>query len=177
MRQDIPSRSGVFPRLRLSLALAVVVLAAALLAYVGVTRWWAAQTAASAPTIASTLLQPMSVHIVRVPGNTPTAPIVPLDRTLTDVRQVQHLYQTTLNLPNRFLTDGACMGDPEDYLLTFSRDSQVLLTVRVHTGLCWDVELYRGDSPTIVPRRATRAFWAELAQVLGLPLAEVEPLI
>jgi hypothetical protein len=178
MRQDIQRHSGVFPKLRIGLALAVVVLAAALIAYIGVTRWQAAQTAASATATAAAPPQPASVHIVRIQGNESNFQIVPLDRTITDTGQVQHLYQTILNLPVS-CGCGACMADPGAYVLTFFSNNRAILTVQAHTRMCWDVDLDRGnpnDTRDFLYRQATSTFWAELAQVLGVPQSDVEPL-
>jgi hypothetical protein len=178
MRQGIPRHRDVFPKLRISLALAVVVLAAALIAYIGVTRWRAAQTAASATATAAAQPQPTSVHVVQIRGNESTFQIVPLDRTITDTNQAQHLYQTILNLPVS-CGCGACMPDPEAYVLTFCLNNRVILTVQAHTGMCWDVDLDRGspnDTRDFLRRQATSTFWAELAQVLGVPQSDVEPL-
>jgi hypothetical protein len=180
MRQDIQRQRGIFTKPRISLALAVVVLAAALIASVGVTRWRAAQTdaiRAAATATASTLPQPTSVHIVRIPGNEPHFQIVPLDRTITDSSQGQHLYQTILNLPVS-CGCGACAVTPEAYVLTFYRNGQAVLTARA--GVCGGVDLDRGnpkDTREFRNRRGPPAFWAELAQVLGLPGSAVEPFI
>lgn len=162
------------PRIKLrgSIVLLVVVLIAALLAYVGVTHTFAAQPTATLQP------QPTSVHIVRVPGNEPQFHIAPLDRTITDTSQVQHLYQTVLHLPGRFIGGGACAGESEAYTLTFSRNSQEILTMQAHTGLYWAVVLDRGnptDTGTFLYRQATRAFWSELAHMLGIPYSDVEP--
>jgi hypothetical protein len=178
MRQDIPRHSGVIPKLRISLALAVVVLAAALIAYIGVNRWQVTQTAASATATAAAQPQPTSVHIVRIQGNESSFQIVPLNRTITDTKQVQHLYQTILNLPVS-CGCGACMPDPEAYVLTFFLNHRAILTVQAHAGMCWDVDLDRGnpnDTRDFLYRQATATFWAELAQVLAVPPSDVEPL-
>lgn len=163
MKQDIQKRRDIFTKPRASLLLVVVVLLAAMLAYVGITRGLASQP------------QPTSVHIVRIPGNEPSFHIVPLDRTVTDTSQVQHLYQTILNLP---VSCGcvACAPTLEAYVLTFYRNGQAVLTARA--GFCGGVNLDRGnpnDTRDFLSRQSTLAFWVELAHVLGLPLSDVEP--
>jgi hypothetical protein len=159
------------------LAVLVGMLFAALLAYLGATRLFLT----GLPPTSTAQPQPTSVHVVRIPGagygtGTPT-PLVPLDRTITDTSWVQHLYQTALHLPGRFLGE-ACAPDPEAYMLTFYRSSRVLLTMQAHTGLCGDVTLDRGnpaDTGAFRYRRTTPTFWSELADLLGLPLSAVDP--
>ena len=170
MTEDTQERRGLRMKPHISVVL-VVVLVAALLACAAITYSLAAQK------VASFQSQPTSVHIIRVPGNEPTFQVVPLDRTITDTSQVQHLYQTILNLP---VSCGcaACVADPEAYILTFNRNSQVVLTVRAHTGMCWNVDLDRGnpkDTREFRSRQATPAFWSELSHELGIPRSELVP--
>jgi hypothetical protein len=177
MRQDIQKHHGVFTKPRIGLALAVVVLAAALMAYFGVTRGRTAQAAASATTTSIAQPQPTSVHIVRIRGNEPNFHIVPLDRTITHTSQVQKLYDLVLTLPPAHLGACAAAPVPEAYVLTFYRNGQSVLTARA--GFCPGIDLDRGnpkDALTFRERRATPAFLSELAQVLGLSVSELEPL-
>ena len=164
MKQDIQKHRRIFTSPRVSLLLAIVVLLAVLAAYVGITRGLAAQP------------QPTSVHIVRIRGNEPNVPIVPLDRTIMDTSQVQHLYQTILSLPAS-CDCGACAATLEAYVLTFYRNGQAILTVRA--GFCGGVDVDRGnpnDTPAFRYRQGPAAFWAELAHVLGISQSDVEPI-
>ncbi len=170
MIEDAQERRALRMKPRIGIVL-VVVLVTTLLAYAAITHRLADQT------VATSQSQPTSVHIVRVAGNEPTFQIVPLDRTITDTSQVQHLYQTILNLPVS-CSCGACVADPEAYGLTFYRNSQAILTVRAHTGMCWDVGLDRGnpkDTREFRYRQATPAFWSELSHELSIPQSELVP--
>ncbi len=170
MTEEAQERRGLHMKPHVSVVL-VIVLVAALLAYAAAAQMLATQTLATSQAL------PTSVHIVRVPGNEPTFQIVPLDRTITETSLVQHLYQIILNLPVS-CSCGACVGDPEAYALNFYRNSQVILMVRAHTGMCWDVGLDRGnpkDTQEFHYRQATPAFWSELSRGLGIPQSELVP--
>jgi hypothetical protein len=171
--QDRPSDGVLSRRRSVVLVVLLVLQLAALVACNGATG----KDLSSGTPPSTAQSQPTSVRIMRIPGATTTTPLVPIDRTISDTSQVQELYQTVLHLPGRFL-GGACAADPEAYRLTFLHASRVLLTMQAHTGLCGDVTLDRGnpaDTNTFRQRRTTPAFWSELAGLLDLPVATVEP--
>lgn len=170
MKQDIQGRRNNYTKPRCGLLLTLVVLLAAVITYAGLTL---------GPTTRSTEAaqpQPTSVHIVRIPGNEPNFQIVPLDRTIVDTSQVQHLYQTILSLPAN-CGCAACALTPEAYMMTFYLNSQVILTVRA--GFCGEVDLDRGNPNDTAAfryrRQGSLAFWAELAHMLGIPQSQLEP--
>lgn len=99
--------------------------------------------------------------------------IPPLERTISNPLTVRALFLALLALPPYPMDMRPC---PVDYGVTYEisllNGSRMVLRADAEAGGCEDVPLnFRDD------RRADGAFWAVLAQALGMPVGQVYPVV